>query len=246
MPLLGYRALLMRQGVRNVVLQVVRFVMLLGMRFAGASVSRREAASPGDWEFLRVTGAEHERRRPSVAVECQGWCISMRMRFTDQEKAVDTGKGAEPSPGSPPRLPRTGCRFVLGEVPYRYANCCAGGERSCRREPLRRIRTAMRQRCIGQIACACVDCGGVTGAMPGKCGAELRPGDAMRCVRWVGRRDSACWRCASAAGWAQGFRGDWANPVWGGENGVAGGWRCCGGGFGCAAVEKWGGFWERA
>lgn len=44
MPFLGYRALRMRQGVRNVVLQVVRFVVLLGVRFAGASVSRREAS----------------------------------------------------------------------------------------------------------------------------------------------------------------------------------------------------------
>jgi len=40
MPLLGYRALRVRQGVRN----VVRFVVLLGVRFAGASVSRREAS----------------------------------------------------------------------------------------------------------------------------------------------------------------------------------------------------------
>lgn len=44
MPLLEYCALQMRKGVRNVVLQVVRFVVLQGMRFAGTSVSRREAS----------------------------------------------------------------------------------------------------------------------------------------------------------------------------------------------------------
>lgn len=61
MPFLGYRSLRMRQGVRNVVLQVVRFVVLLGMCFAGASVSRREASLP--WRFEIFAGDRRERKQ---------------------------------------------------------------------------------------------------------------------------------------------------------------------------------------